>query len=275
MTAIISPNVDRISLDERVAQLEKKAGPGGGGGGSIGMGGIPDFDQYPDNSFSEVPDGLIYKQSFQNLGTDVGLTDLPGVGFKLIVYWRPISGMSAVLISLFARAHLTQYITGPITQSTSRKKNYQLNNVDLWHRQYTMRDNYQSPNNKNLIFSAGWNLLAIDGDGTTAHGTGSYNSLGMLAMNLYDTGEMNFSTSVILQNFHPTGPGSEGYIFGSTSTWMDLSGDIRKFGAIFDGSKSAIGSIHGAFPVGPWISVTQLADLPAKASKIYPQSWCV
>lgn len=63
-----NPDVDRVSLDRRISALEDRFGPSGpgGGGGSIPGGtsvitGAVDFDRYPDNAWTEINEGLIFK----------------------------------------------------------------------------------------------------------------------------------------------------------------------------------------------------------------------
>lgn len=81
----VNPNVDRLSIDERLRKLESRFPGGGSGGGSFG-GTLPDFDQYPDNAFKLTPDGIIGKVSFADFGQETGLNSFPGVDVKLCFY---------------------------------------------------------------------------------------------------------------------------------------------------------------------------------------------
>lgn len=90
-----NPDVDPLSLNERVRKLESRLGPGGSGGGAF-VGSIPDFDQYPDNAVKVTNDGVIIKFSFDDLGVNIGLAEVGGVGFKccgFLPYWGGVLGL--------------------------------------------------------------------------------------------------------------------------------------------------------------------------------------
>lgn len=89
-----NPDVDPLSLNERVRKLESRLGPGGSGGGSF-AGSIPDFDQYPDNAIKVTNEGMIVKLSVDDIGANIGLAEAGGVGFKFcgfLPYWGGVLG---------------------------------------------------------------------------------------------------------------------------------------------------------------------------------------
>lgn len=132
MTSYTNPDVDRVSLDRRVSALEDKfgiSGPGGGSGGGAGGGagggsspiilGAIDFDQYPDNSWSEDREGLIFKMSIDDFPA-IGATILPGFSLKICgiipkIYQYPL--YDSLPSVLFARCKADQNLSLPTTGS--------------------------------------------------------------------------------------------------------------------------------------------------------------
>lgn len=100
----MSVNVDRISLEERVNNLEQR--PFSIQKGILGL----DFDQYPDNAAKLLPEGLLIKCS-----VNVGDFDksLSGFSFKVCLFTPRVLGFLGQEVLLLVRVSIDQSFKAP------------------------------------------------------------------------------------------------------------------------------------------------------------------
>lgn len=113
-----NPDVDPLSLSERVRKLESRLGPGGSGGGSF-VGSIPDFDQYPDNAIKVTNEGMILKLSIDDIGRSFSCPYYPGVELKTCIFVPYQYGMLSSPYFIFARIRFKNNVNDFKAQSQS------------------------------------------------------------------------------------------------------------------------------------------------------------
>lgn len=131
MSSLINPDIDRISLDRRILALEDKFGTGGSGGSGGGtpiITGAIDFDQYPDNAWTEAKEGMIFKMSIDDFQS-IGSRNYPGLSIKLCGIVPKLYQFPAYNVlpeALFMRSEATQdYTLVPETLRFNKQINWQ------------------------------------------------------------------------------------------------------------------------------------------------------
>lgn len=105
----MNPDIDRISLDERISNLEQMQSNNGGNIPSI------DFDQFPDNCSRLLPNGYVFKFSIDNLGRLDSSMD--GVGVKICLFSPRVVGFLFQHIFILARVAVTKVVNFAAVQN--------------------------------------------------------------------------------------------------------------------------------------------------------------
>lgn len=83
-----NPDINRLSLEERIKRLEARFPVSGNG---VGFGGPILWDSYPSNAFTDIGHGVVFKLDIDNLGTaHASLRVLDGMNLKLYSYFPKI-----------------------------------------------------------------------------------------------------------------------------------------------------------------------------------------
>lgn len=130
MSSLLNPDVDRISLDQRLNNLQDNCGSGpvdpGVNTGTTVIKNAIDFDQYPDNGFTISDKGIIFKVSIDN--TTPGSTFPAGMDFKMCVclptlhqFIIPGNITPIIIARLKLENHLANNISFMLTQSLNNQ----------------------------------------------------------------------------------------------------------------------------------------------------------
>lgn len=282
MTSYTNPDVDRVSLDRRVSALEDKfgiSGPGGGSGGGAGGGsgggsspiilGAIDFDQYPDNSWTEDREGLIFKMSIDDFPA-IGATILPGFSLKICgilpkIYQYPWFG--GLPSTLFARCQYNQDLTLPSTGAHQFNFSKTIN----WTPWFDFF-NKQRPANRTQLLNLVINCCSPSNK-PTIPGTGG---LGFaLYFEIFSDNFIRISLRKISVELYPDFisfdfGASQGIGFGAcnysyiNADWMFIRNTTHS---------TACGDVTCGWGIGWNPFVKKLNQLPSIFKQIYPKSW--
>lgn len=258
MSASPIPDIDRLSMEQRIRRLEAGGGSGGGGAG-VGM---PDFDQYPDNAFSESPYGIICKISIDDFANQ-NVPELSGLGLKACVLMSYVISWGLVQPKVLARAHLKKQYGRVITTTRHNiQSNITLANqnivADLQTHNHPAGYNPSSPSFQVSVYA-----FRQQNGGGEASG-----SVGLCSVRIDAMAKGKVVLGVISSTFKPEQTTSYPcYMFGCG--FATPSQSYSQYVNVTAGS--SLGKIQN----NSWISTAQLSDLPVSALNLYPKSWCV
>lgn len=114
----INPDVNRLSLEERVRALEAKSPSGGGslvtGSASEAIIDPRVVDQCPENAVTDIGSGIMWRLDIANLGAlsfldGSGTPNLTGIGMKLATFYPRIQGVLSFRYSSLIRMDVAPY----------------------------------------------------------------------------------------------------------------------------------------------------------------------
>lgn len=254
-----NPDVDPLSLSERVRKLESQLGPGGSGGGGGSGFSFPDFDQFPDNEVSKTPSGLVLKYSVDNLNTITNITDLDGVAFKLIVCWQIIPNSAATYQYAIVRIHMTTG-TGDISSEQAASFQPNIANQNLWEDTFIQNPLQNAPSSHYMGLITCPNIFASSNDVDTYPRTVNFGGL-RIQMNTREPWVLRTSRRTMPSFTSPILPS---YSYGASIVTMGQSSAVMTLD---------VGSSNVNVGYSPYFTVKQLQDMPAIAQTMYPKSW--
>lgn len=253
-----NPDVDRVSLSERVRRLEGRFGPGGGGGLGVGM---PDFDQYPENSVSETPEGTIIKISIDDFGNH-NVRELSGMGFKFIAFMKWIASWAVYIPIVLCRGHITKQLSSISNNRSNIQTNISINNADI----FVDRVCKGFPANVDLQLmpSVGVDVVGFKVPGGVGTVFQTTSLLGKITIKYW------YKKNIVIDLMKPTVNSTiyPCYTFGCFTASVMSNPFFPQINQV------VVGSNWGLIPFGDRYCAVQLTDLPPYALNVYPRSWC-
>lgn len=259
----VNPNVDRLSIDERLRKLESRF-PGGGGGGGNFSGTLPDFDQFPDNAIKLTNEGMVLKFSDSDLGRTFGLPPVNGVSLKFCYFMPYRNGTLSYPVYACARF----YYKNGISSTTAPANSNRVIPFDWsdWVNQVANANVY-----KGELFSARFGCGGLSSP--TLSFAGVFDVQLSIAPQDYNNLNNSYTVCAITKSFSSNTRLVSGYSFASA--WIFEQNSAAGFG---NGGKIITSSqifLVGGVNSGSNVSVSSLAQFPAKLNNVYPQSWLV
>lgn len=264
MSSFPNPNVDRLSIDERLRRLEVGGSSGGGSGGIA----RPDFDALPDNAFSLVKEGLVFKFSDPNVGATYGMSTAMNIGFKLCTLIPYKAGILATPPFVMVRFHYA-------TNIPNLQQNLATINKEITIDWAAIKDRilYTVPPSGGSLVSLSFNPGGQLTDGTWTSRAFRF-GLNVQALNPNVTNKCTVQFHCgKLDSVPITGRGLKaGYSFAADFV-IDPYQTLNLFGSasIWTGNYQLP---VGGRNMGQSITVASLSQLPQFIKDVYPKSWC-
>lgn len=261
--SFLNPDVDPLSLNERVRKLESRLSPGGSGGGAF-VGSIPDFDQYPDNAVKVTNEGVIVKLSFDDLGVNIGPAEAGGIGLKCCGFMPFWGGMLGGFQFVAARIYY-KYGLNPLPPLQHKNASKTISfDVGEW-LDYFFHPTAGLIHPVYLTFSPGGlgnhpyprviNLLTLQVYvGLIGTHPATSRNQASVTVNMYATAQKQES---IKRN-----------TYAFEAFWMSGSSTMAM-------GRFSVGVAPGGWELGSNFSVENLQQVPPSAHQTYPASWLV